>query len=146
MGSFVRAAAASALLFTTVAPNPAFALVPAPIVPPPIVPAPIVPPPIVPPPIAPAPIAPAPTPAPHPVPNVGGSSAGAGVAVTGGFLGFVGLLVSYDLIRRTTCSGDFLQLGGPGFTQPITPAMTVLPPRRCAPVPVSKRPVVHAKG
>jgi len=131
MGSFVRAAAASALLFTTVAPNPAFALVPAPIIPAPIVPAPI----------APAPIAPAP----QPVPNVVGGSTGAGAAVTGGFLGFVGLLVSYDLIRRTTCSGDFLQLGGPGFTQPITPAMTVLPPR-CAPVPVSKRPVVHAKG
>jgi hypothetical protein len=121
MGSFVRAAAASALLFTTVAPNPAFALVPAPIVP--------------------APIAPAP----QPVPHVVGGGTGAGAAVTGGFLGFVGLLVSYDLIRRTTCSGDFLQLGGPGFTQPITPAMTVLPPR-CAPVPVSKRPVVHAKG
>ena len=128
MGSFVRAAAASALLFTTVAPNPAFALVPAPIVPVPIVPAPI-------------------APAPQPVPHVvgGSSSAGAGAAVTGGFLGFVALLVSYDLIRRTTCSGDFLQLGGPGFTQPITPAMTVLPPR-CVPVPVSKRPVVHAKG
>ena len=116
MGSFVRAAAASALLFTTVALNPAFALVPAPI-----------------------------APAPQPVPHVVGGSTGAGAAVTGGFLGFVGLLVSYDLIRRTTCSGDFLQLGGPGFTQPITPGMTVLPPR-CAPVPVSKRPVVHAKG
>ena len=127
MGSFVRAAAASALLFTTVAPNPAFALVPAPIVPVPIVPAPI-------------------APAPQPVPHVVGGGTGAGAAVTGGFLGFVGLLVSYDLIRRTTCSGDFLQLGGPGFTQPITPAMTVLPPPRCAPVPVSKRPVVHAKG
>ena len=126
MGNFVRAAAASALVFTIVAPNPAFALVPAPIVPVPMVPAPI-------------------APAPQPVPHVGGGSAGAGAAITGGFLGFVGLLVSYDLIRRTTCSGDFLQLGGPGFTQPITPAMTVLPPR-CAPVPVSKRPVVHAKG
>jgi hypothetical protein len=128
MGNFVRAAATIALLFTTVAPNPAFALAPVPIVPVPIVPAPI-------------------APAPQPVPHVVGGSAGAGAAVTGGFLGFVGLLVSYDLIRRTTCSGDFLQLGGPGFTDPITPAMAVLPPR-CAPrpLPVSKRPVVHAKG
>ena len=71
MGSFVRAAAASALLFTAVAPNPAFALVPAPIVPVPMVPAPI-------------------APAPQPVPHVvgGSSSAGAGAAVTGGFSWF----------------------------------------------------------
>ena len=69
MGSFVRAAAASALLFTTVAPNPAFALVPAPIVPVPMVPAPI-------------------APAPQPVPNVVGGSTGAGAAVTGGFSWF----------------------------------------------------------
>jgi len=69
MGSFVRAAAASALLFTTVAPNPAFALVPAPIVPVPIVPAPI-------------------APAPQPVPHVVGGSTGAGAAVTGGFSWF----------------------------------------------------------
>jgi hypothetical protein len=54
-------------------------------------------------------------------------------------------LVSYDLMRRITCSGDFLQLGGPGFTQPITPAMSVLHPR-CAPVPVPKQPVLRAKG
>ena len=79
MGSFVRAAAASALLFTTVAPNPAFALVPAP-----IIPAPIIPVPIVPAPIAPAPIAPAP----QPVPHVVGGSTGAGAAVTGGFSWF----------------------------------------------------------
>lgn len=81
--------------------------------------------------------------APVPVPIAGGASAGAGAA--GGFIGFVGLLVMYDLIRRTTCSGDFLQFGGPGFTTPITPAMTVLPPR-CAPAPVHKHPVLHAKG
>ena len=74
-----------------------------------------------------------------------GSGAGAGAAVTAGFIGFVGLLVSYDLMRRITCSGDFLQLGGPGFTQPITPAMSVLHPR-CAPVPVPKQPVLRAKG
>lgn len=69
MGSFVRAAAASALLFTAVAPNPAFALVPAPIVPVPMVPAPI-------------------APAPQPVPHVVGGSTGAGAAVTGGFSWF----------------------------------------------------------
>jgi hypothetical protein len=87
----------------------------------------------------------APVPVPAPVPIAGGASAGAGAA--GGFIGFVGLLVTYDLIRRTTCSGDFLQFGGPGFTTPITPAMTVLPPRCApAPVPVHKHPVLHAKG
>jgi hypothetical protein len=86
-------------------------------------------------------------PVPVPVPIAGGASAGAGAAAAGGFIGFVGLLVTYDLIRRTTCSGDFLQFGGPGFTTPITPAMTVLPPRCApAPVPVHKHPVLHAKG
>ena len=52
---------------------------------------------------------------PAPAPVVFGSAgAGAGAAITGGFLGFIALLVTYDLIRRTTCSGDFLHLGGPG--------------------------------
>ena len=83
------------------------------------------------------------SPPPPPVHFTTGTSSAAGVAATGGFLGFVGLLVSYDLIRRTTCSGDFLHLGGPGFTQPITPMMSVLSPR-CAPV--YKAPVVRIRG
>src|SRR5690349_4086618 len=57
---------------------------------------------------------------PVPVPNLGGSSAfGAGAAATTGFLGFVAVLAGYDLLRRTTCSGDFLGLGGPGFGEPM---------------------------
>ncbi|MGH6685005.1 MAG: hypothetical protein ACRECA_13995 [Pseudolabrys sp.] len=68
----------------------------------------------------------------RPVPT-GSTSGAAGVAGTGGFLGFVAALDLYDLIRRTTCSGDFLHLGGPGFSSPITPLMNVLPPQ-CVPV------------
>ncbi len=56
-----------------------------------------------------------------------------GLGFTYSFLGIVAALDLYDLIRRTTCSGDFLALGGPGFTSPITPGMNVLPPQ-CVPV------------
>lgn len=66
-----------------------------------------------------------------PVPVVhaaAGTSSAAGAAVAGGFIGFVALLDIYDIVRRTSCSGDFLGLGGPGFDQPITPLMNVLPP------------------
>ena len=72
---------------------------------------------------------PAPPPA---VISGGGGGAGAGAAATGGFIGIVALLVTYDIIRRTTCSGDFLGLGGPGFTSPITEGMSIIPPQ-CAP-------------
>lgn len=58
------------------------------------------------------------------------SSAGAWFA--GGFIGFVGLLNLYDIFRRTSCSGDFLGFGGPGFTSPITPAMSIISPPKCA--------------
>jgi hypothetical protein len=68
----------------------------------------------------------------------GGTSGAAGAAATGGFIGFVGLLVTYDIIRRTTCSGDFLNLGGPGFTSPITPAMSILSPPICGHVPKAR--------
>jgi len=71
---------------------------------------------------------------PPPAPVVAaGSSNAAGAAAVGGFIGFVALLDLYDIIRRTTCSGDFLGLGGPGFGEKITPMMNVLPPQ-CAPV------------
>jgi hypothetical protein len=69
---------------------------------------------------------------------VAGTSSAAGAAATGGFIGFVGLLVTYDLIRRTTCSGDFLNLGGPGFTSPITPAMSIITPPICGHVPKAR--------
>ena len=68
---------------------------------------------------------------PAPLPLAAGTSGAAGAAATGGFIGFVGLLVTYDLIRRTSCSGDFLGLGGPGFTSPITPAMSIITPPTC---------------
>jgi len=48
-----------------------------------------------------------------------GTSGAAGAAAVGGFLGFVAVLAGYDLLRRTTCSGDFLGLGGPGFGEPL---------------------------
>jgi hypothetical protein len=69
-----------------------------------------------------------PVPKPPPIFH-GGGSGGAGAAAAGGFIGFVGFLAIYDLIRRTTCSGDFLRMGGPGFTEPIRPGMNVLPPQ-----------------
>src|SRR5262245_28900228 len=75
------------------------------------------------------------------VPFTPGTSAGAGVAATGGFIGFVALLAGYDLYRRTTCN-DFLRLGGPGFTMPITPASGNVMIPQCPP----KRVVVKARG
>jgi hypothetical protein len=73
---------------------------------------------------------------PPPVVVNAGTSAATGVGITTGFIGLVALLDLYDIIRRTTCSGDFLSLGGPGFGQAITPGMNVLPPR-C--IPAKKR-------
>jgi len=64
----------------------------------------------------------------HKPPMMGGS-AGAGASYVGGFISFVALLDLYDLIRRTTCSGDFFTLGGPGFNEAITPGMNILPPQ-----------------
>ena len=58
-----------------------------------------------------------------------GTSGSAGAAATGGFLGFVAALDIYDLIRRTTCSGDFLDLGGPGFSEPLKVGMNVITPQ-----------------
>ncbi len=65
-----------------------------------------------------------------------GTSAAAGAAATGGFIGFVAALDIYDLIRRTTCTGDLLDLGGPGFSEPLKVGMNVMTPQ-C--------PVVHKK-
>ena len=64
-----------------------------------------------------------PPPPPGPPPGAGGGAGGAG-----GVIGVAGFLVIYDLIRRTTCSGDFLQLGGPGFTTKIKAGDTILTP------------------
>jgi hypothetical protein len=79
--------------------------------------------------------------APHVVAAAGTSSA-AGAAATGGFIGFVAALDIYDLIRRTTCSGDFLGLGGPGFSEPLKVGMNVMTPQ-CPAVHKSKRKKRH---
>ena len=59
----------------------------------------------------------------------GGGGAGAGAGAAAGIIGVAAFLVSYDLIRRTTCSGDFLYLGGPGFTEPMVVGNVMIP--RC---------------
>jgi hypothetical protein len=67
-----------------------------------------------------------------------GTSSAAGAAAAGGFIGFVAALDIYDLIRRTTCSGDFLGLGGPGFSEPLKVGMNVMTPQ-CPVVHKTKR-------
>ena len=78
---------------------------------------------------------------------VGGGGSGAGAAAAGGVVGVAGFLVFYDLIRRTSCSGDFLRLGGPGFSTPNTIGQNVLTPVKCKSFVHKKhRTVLHAKG
>lgn len=62
-----------------------------------------------------------------------------GASWTAGFIGFVAVLGIYDLIRRTSCSGDFLGLGGPGFTSKTKLTDPVLPPPQCGRVPLNRR-------
>ena len=64
-----------------------------------------------------------------PCPVTSGTSSAAGAAATGGFIGFVAFLAAYDFIRRTTCIGDPLRLGGPGFSEKMPPAGSILPPQ-----------------
>jgi len=80
-----------------------------------------------------------PVPPPSNIPPGGGGGAGG----AGGIIGVVTFLVIYDLIRRTTCSGDFLHLGGPGFTTKIKAGDTILTPPQCIP---PKRKVLRARG
>jgi hypothetical protein len=56
-----------------------------------------------------------------------GSSTGFGAWVAGGIIGVAAFLGIYDVTRRTTCSGDVLHLGGPGFTQPIGVSNVMIP-------------------
>ena len=79
-----------------------------------------------------------PPPPPGPPPGGGGGAGGAG-----GVIGVAAFFVIYDLIRRTTCSGDFLHLGGPGFTTKIKAGDTILTPPR---VLRSKTPPTARKG
>lgn len=53
--------------------------------------------------------------------------AGPGVAFCV-FGGWVALLVGYDILRRNSCSGDFLHFGGPGFNEPLNGQNTRPPP------------------
>jgi hypothetical protein len=58
--------------------------------------------------------------------------AGTVAAVKWGAIGVIGVasvLVGYDLVRRFGCTGDFLKLGGPGFTSPARNAAIMTP--RC---------------
>jgi hypothetical protein len=77
-------------------------------------------------------------------PHTTGTSGAAGATATAGFIGFVAVIVGYDLLRRTTCVGDFLGLGGPGFTTPITPASGNVMIPQC-PI-VKQDPVVGPRG
>ena len=80
----------------------------------------------------------------HPVPIISGGGSGAGAA--GGVIGVAAFFVVYDLIRRTSCSGDFLGLGGPGFSTPITVENIITPPK-CGPIRHKRhRAVLHARG
>jgi hypothetical protein len=63
-----------------------------------------------------------------PAPVVVVKTASSPLWVAGGFLGFVATLGVYDLVRRTTCAGDFLNLGGPGFSQPMKATDNALTP------------------
>ena len=80
-----------------------------------------------------------------PVVPPGGGGGGGGAGGAGGIIGIAAFFDIYDLIRRTTCSGDFLGLGGPGFTTKINPGDNILIPRQCTPI-VKHRKVLHAKG
>lgn len=48
-----------------------------------------------------------------------------------GIIGVAGVLVTYDIMRRFGCTGDFLRLGGPGFGGPVG-NNAIMPPRNCA--------------
>jgi len=79
-----------------------------------------------------------PVPPPGPPPGGGGGAGGAG-----GIIGVAAFFVIYDLSRRTTCSGDFLYMVGPGFTTKIKAGDTILTPPQCI---EPKRAVVRARG
>ena len=85
-----------------------------------------------------------PPPVPPPAPPIiaHGTSGAAGAGAAAGFIGFVAVLVGYDLLRRTTCVGDFLYLGGPGFTEKMPNGNVMIP--QC--VTAKKRHVVAVRG
>ena len=64
---------------------------------------------------------------PPPPAVVATSSSTAGAWAAGGIIGVAAFLATYDLVRRTTCSGDFFVLGGPGFNEPLTVGNVMVP-------------------
>lgn len=62
-----------------------------------------------------------------PTPASGGS-AGLGAWIAGGVIGVAAFLGLYDFGRRTTCIGDPLSLGGPGFSEPTPGVGNIMPP------------------
>ena len=66
-----------------------------------------------------------------PAPVVAGSGVSAGIWISGTIIGIAAFLGIYDIARRTSCVGDFLKMGGPGFDRTITPIDTVLKPPVC---------------
>lgn len=59
-----------------------------------------------------------------------GIGSAAGVAAVGGFIGFIAALDIYGSIRRITCSGNFLNFGGPDFSEPLRVRMNVMTSQR----------------
>jgi hypothetical protein len=81
-----------------------------------------------------------------PPPVIIGGGGGSGAGAAGGVIGVAAFFVFYDLIRRTSCSGDFLGLGGPGFDTPVTVENVITPPK-CGPIRHKRhRAVLHARG
>lgn len=61
------------------------------------------------------------------------SSTGLGAWIAGTVIGIAAFLDAYDFTRRTTCIGDPLRLGGPGFTEPLGVGNVMKP--QCASIP-----------
>jgi hypothetical protein len=81
-----------------------------------------------------------------PTPVIIGGGGGSGAGAAGGVIGVAAFFVFYDLVRRTSCSGDFLGLGGPGFDTPVTVENVITPPK-CGPIRHKRhRAVLHARG
>jgi len=61
--------------------------------------------------------------------SASGGSVGLGAWIAGGVIGVAAFLGLYDFGRRTTCIGDPLSLGGPGFGEPMPRAGNIMPPQ-----------------
>ena len=59
----------------------------------------------------------------------GGTTFASGAWFPTSIIAIATLAMTYDLGRRTTCAGDTLNLGGPGFSSKIKPTDNVLTPQ-----------------